>query len=131
MTAAPRFAASDVDALERASILGVRSGPVHKYTGVWVVVVERRVFVRSWNDKPTGWYRALVAEPHGSITYTARRGAPATELEIRALPVRSARIRSAVTAAYADKYPTPASQKWVNGFAEPQREATTLELVPA
>ena len=52
--AARRFAPADRERLERAKILGVRSGAGHKYTGVWVVMVEGRVFVRSWNDSPTG-----------------------------------------------------------------------------
>lgn len=128
MVAGPRFAEPDVEALDRAKILGVRSGTVHKHTGVWVVVVERRVFVRSWNDRPTGWYRALRAEPRGSIVLGGKEG---REIAILARPVRSARLRSAVTAAYARKYHTPASQQWVRGFAEPDREATTLELIPA
>jgi len=128
MTTAPRFPGADVEALDRAKILGVRAGTTHKHTGVWVVVVEGRVFVRSWNDKPTGWYRALRAEPSGSIALGGKDG---RELAVRARAVRSARLRAAVTAAYARKYPTPASQKWVRGFAEPAREATTLELVPA
>jgi hypothetical protein len=123
-----RFTESDVEALDRAKILGVRSGTIHKHTGVWVVVVEHRVFVRSWNDKPTGWYRALRAEPRGTMALGGKAG---REVDIVARPVRSARLRSAVTAAYARKYDTPASQQWVRGFAAPEREATTLELLPA
>jgi hypothetical protein len=88
------------------------------------VVVEDRVFVRTWNDLPTGWYRAFRREPRGALRVGDR------ELAARVLPVRSPRLRAAVTAAYAAKYPTPASRKWVRGFAEPEREATTLELVP-
>jgi hypothetical protein len=53
-----------------------------------------------------------------------------TELLVRAVPVRSERLRHAVTEAYAVKYPTRGSEKWVRGFAEPAREATTLEFVP-
>lgn len=111
--------------LQDAKILGVQSGPAHRQTGVWVVVVEGRVFVRSWNDKPTGWYRAFRGQPRGTMTVAG------TELAIRALPVRSGRLRHAVSEAYAAKYPTKGSEKWVRGFAEPAREATTLELVPA
>ena len=131
MAATARFSEADVDTLDRAKILGVRSGTTHKHTGVWVVVVERRVFVRSWNDGPAGWYRALRTEPRGTITLAGPRGSEAREIPVLARPVRSARLRAAVTAAYARKYPTPASRKWVTGFAEPAREATTLELVPA
>lgn len=49
---------------------------------------------------------------------------------MRGAPVRSARIRRAVSEAYAQKYPTKGSVKWVCGFAEPAREAHTLELLP-
>lgn len=120
-----RFPAEDLVQLDRAKILGVRSGGEHRYTGVWPVVVEDRLFVRSWNDKPTGWYRAFRDQPLGSLQAGDR------EIAIRARPVRSARLRDAVTRAFAAKYPTRGSRKWVEGFAEPHRVINTLELVPA
>ena len=121
----PRFSRPVIGALRAAKILGVRAGEEHRYTGVWVVVVEDRVFVRSWNDKPTGWYRAFRAEPLGSIQVDGR------EIAVRAVTTRSERLRAAVSVAYGEKYNTKASQKWVTGFAEPERAAVTLELVPA
>src|SRR5918912_719470 len=102
--------------------LGVRAGAEHRYTGVWVVVVGGRVFVRSWNDKPTGWFRAFREEPTGTIQVGAR------EIPVRAKPVRSARVRDAVTEAFGEKYNTKASRRWVEGFAEPARALTTLEF---
>lgn len=124
MPTKPRFSAEALEALTRAKILGVRSGAEHRYTGVWVVVVEGRVFARSWNDKPTGWFRAFRAQPLGRIQFAGQ------EAEVRGVPVRSERLREAVTAAYAEKYNTKGSQKWVQGFAEPERAANTPELVP-
>src|SRR5437867_8776488 len=97
MTAAQRFSGPELEELAKAKILGVRAGTEHRYTGVWVVVVEGRVFVRSWNDKPTGWYRALQAQPLGSIQLAGR------EIAIRARPLRGQRLRDAVTRAYAGK----------------------------
>jgi hypothetical protein len=125
MTAARRFPGPAVEELDKAKIIGVRAGDEHRYTGVWVVVVEGRAFVRSWNDKPTGWYRAFLAEPLGSIQLAGR------EIAIRARQLRSERLRDAVTQAYAGKYNTKASEVWVRGFAELTRAATTLELLPA
>jgi hypothetical protein len=110
--------------LDRAKILGIRSGPNHAYVGVWVVVVNRRVFVRSWNDKPGGWFRAFLAEPAGSLQL------PTGDVPILGRPLRDVRLRDAVTAAYAGKYPTKGSAAWVAGFAESQRLRTTLELLP-
>ena len=113
-----------VEEISNAKILGVRSGTEHRYIGVWVVVVDGRVFVRSWNDKPTGWFRAFKKEPSGTIQVGKR------EIRVRASVPRSARIRDAVTAAYGEKYPTKGSRKWVEGFAEPERVLTTLEFLP-
>jgi hypothetical protein len=118
------FADSVVEAVRNAKIMGVRAGTEHRYTGVWVVVVDGRVFVRSWNDKPTGWFRSFRKQPHGTIQVGG------LEIPVRAKLARSARIRDAVTAAFGEKYNTKASRKWVEGFTEPARALTTLELVP-
>ena len=114
-----------VKAARKAKIMGVRAGTEHRYTGVWVVVVEDRIFARSWNDKPTGWFQAFRKKPNGTIQIDD------LEIPVRAKSVRSARLRDAVTAAYAEKYNTKGSQKWVEGFKEPERVLTTLEFVPA
>jgi hypothetical protein len=119
-----RFSDADLEALEAAKIVGVRAGAEHRYTGVWIVVVEGRAFVRSWNDKPTGWHAAFLAEPVGGLQVTGR------EIAVRARRTRSERLREAVTRAYAVKYPTKASEKWVRGFAEAKRLRATLELTP-
>src|SRR5688572_2278524 len=94
------FKKADVEALRKAKILGVRAGTEHRYTGVWVVVVEDRVFARSWGDKPSGWFRAFKEQPEGMIQVGDR------EIRVRGKAVRSARIRDAVTAAFAEKYNT-------------------------
>ncbi len=125
MTTPRRFPDPVLEAVDRAKILGVRAGGEHRYTGVWVVVVEGRVFVRSWSDGPRGWFRAFRDQPLGSMQVAER------EVAVRARHTRSERLLHAVTRAYAAKYPTKASEKWVVGFAEPHRMRTTLELVPA
>jgi hypothetical protein len=113
-----------VEKFRKAKILGVRAGTEHRFTGVWVVVVDDRVFVRSWNDKPTGWFQAFRKEPRGTVQVGE------LELAVRGKVVRGARLRDAVTAAYGEKYPTKGSRKWVEGFADPARAVNTLEFLP-
>jgi hypothetical protein len=120
-----RFAKPTLEALDAAKIIGVRAGSAHRFTGVWVVVAKGRVFARSWSiDKPNGWHRAFLEEPRGAITVGER------ELKVRAKPVRAAGVLDAVDAAYAAKYDTPASKKWVRGFKLPSRRRNTVEFVP-
>ena len=125
MSPAERFSKPMLDALDAAKILGVRSGDEHRFTGVWVVVVGGRVFARSWGDKPTGWYRAFLDEPEGAIQLPGGR-----VRRVRAKTVRGERLLDSIDEAYAEKYDTAASLKWVRGFREAHRRATTLEFVP-
>lgn len=118
------FADDIVEAFRSAKILGVRAGTEHRYTGVWVVVVEDRVFARSWNDKPTGWFQAFRKQSSGMVQVSD------LEIPVRGKMVRSARLRDAVTVAFGEKYPTKGSRKWVEGFAEPERVANTIEFIP-
>jgi hypothetical protein len=115
-----------VSAIDQIKILGIRAGArtVHRFTGVWPVVVEGRVFVRSWTVKPDGWYRAFLEDPRGTISIGNRN------VRIRAVRVRSERLRDAVEDAYASKYATPASRKYVVGFRTPRRRDATIEFVP-
>src|SRR5689334_11056736 len=116
--------ASIVDAIDGSKILGVRAGArsAHRFIGVWPVVVEGRVFARSWTLKADGWYRAFVEDPYGAIQVGART------VRVRAIPVRSERLRDAIEDAYAEKYTTPASQKYVRGFRTKRRRESTLEF---
>lgn len=125
MTATPSLSRPVVAALDSAKIIGVRSGTDHRYTGVWVVVVNGRAFARSWSDKPAGWYRAFVEQPLGTVQIPGGR-----EVRVRAKKVRGERLLDAIDDAYGEKYDTPASQKWVRGFAQAKRRATTIEFVP-
>jgi hypothetical protein len=124
MSKADTFAAKVVDEFRKAKIMGVRAGTEHRYTGVWVVVVDGRIFARSWSDKPTGWFQAFRKQASGSVQVGD------LEIPVRGKLVRSARLRDAVTVAFGEKYPTKGSRKWVEGFAEPERVANTIEFIP-
>jgi hypothetical protein len=106
--------------------MGIRAGTRsdHRFIGIWPVVVNGRVFARSWTLKAAGWYRTLVDDPVATIQVGGR------ELRIRAVRSRSERIRDAVERAYAEKYSTPGALKYVRGFRSPRRRDTTIEFVP-
>jgi hypothetical protein len=115
-----------VAAIQASKILGIRAGSRsdHRFTGVWPVVVDRRVFARSWTLKPGGWYRTLLDDPLATIQVGER------ELRVRALHPRSARILDMIEREYARKYPTPGARKFVRGFRSPKRRAATIEFAP-
>ena len=121
----PRFASEVVDSIRDGKILGIRAGTKpHRFIGIWAVVVERRVFVRSWSLKPRSWYRTFLEEPRGAINVDGR------EIPVRAVQTRSERLKKAVDQAYLNKYTTPGSIKYARDLGRAKSRATTTELVP-
>jgi len=120
-----RFEDDVLAAIRDGKILRIRAGTVpHRFIGIWVVVVQRRVFVRSWSLKPRSWYRTFLKAPEGAVRVGDR------EVLVRAVQTRSERLKDAVDKAYLQKYNTPASIKWARGLSRPKSRGTTTELVP-
>src|SRR5213078_3707019 len=125
MASSKRFSKAIVTAIRDGKILGIRAGTKpHRIIGIWAVVVEGRVFVRSWSLKPRSWYRTFLEEPRGVIEVNGRR------IPVRAVFTRSERLKSLVDRAYREKYNTPGSLHYVRGFKEKKRRDTTTELIP-
>lgn len=119
-----RFPESSVAWLDATKYVKIRAGTTHRFVHVWIVVVDGRVFARSWNNKPDGWYAAFLAEGKGAL-----------EIDGKSVPVHARRVTmdsvlDAVTKAYGAKYTTKPNQKYVTGFAEKGRRPNTIELVP-
>jgi hypothetical protein len=125
MAAARRFPREVVAAIRDGKILGIRAGTQpHRIIGIWAVVVEGRVFVRSWSLKPRSWYRTFLEEPRGVIEVGGR------QYQVRAVQTRSDRLKDAVSRAYLEKYHTPGSVKYARDLGRAKSRATTTELVP-
>ena len=126
MPAKRGFSKAVTAAIAKDKILGIRAGSGdHRFIGVWVVVVDGRVFIRSWGLKRRGWYEAFKEEPIGRMQAAGR------EFRVKAITRLPERIKAAVDEAYAEKYDTPGAVKYVKGFARSKRRRdTTTELVP-
>src|ERR1041385_5451519 len=92
-----RFPPQTLAAFHATKYLYIRSGD-HRFIPIWVVVVDQRVIVRSWNDDPDGWYRAFQTHPLGDVKLGTRTVA------VRAIALRSKQLNDAADKAYAAKY---------------------------
>jgi hypothetical protein len=125
MTARRRFAKDVAAVLRDGSFVRIRAGTEpHRFIGIWVVVVDGRVFVRSWSLKPRSWWRTFLEEPRGAIRIGEE------EVAVRARRVRSERLNDAIDRAYLEKYDTPGSIRYARDLARARSRATTTELVP-
>jgi hypothetical protein len=120
-----KFAPKPLAAIRDGQIIGIRAGTQpHRFIGIWAVVVQGRVFVRSWSVKERSWFRTFLEEPRGTVTVDGR------EIPVRAVFTRSERMKDAVSRAYLEKYHTPGSLKFARDLGAAKSRATTTELVP-
>ena len=120
-----RFPNDVLSAIRKGMIIGFRAGTQpHRFIGIWAVVVEGRVFVRSWSLKPRSWYRTFLTEPRGVIQVAG------DEFPVRAVRTRSERLKRLIDRAYLEKYHTPASIKFARDLGRAKSKATTTELMP-
>jgi hypothetical protein len=120
-----RFTAAVVEAVGTAQVVGIRAGRrPHRVIAVWAVVVERRVFIRSWSLAPRSWYRTFLDDPVGLLQVTG------AEHRVRAVRTRSERLKDQVSRAYLAKYRTPGALKFARDLGRAKSRATTTELVP-
>lgn len=121
------FSKAILSRIDKGRILGIRAGNIskHRVIGIWVVVVEGRVFVRSYQLKPGGWWDTFRKDPSGEIFVPGRKRG----VKVRAVLVRSGKMKKNVSAAYKEKYNTPGSIGYVKEMSRSPSRDATVELV--
>jgi hypothetical protein len=122
-----QFAEGIITLIQKEKIIGIRAGSdsTHKIIGIWAVVVEGRVFVRSYSMKPRSWWRTFLEDPYGIMTVGEK------EIPIRAVQTRSERLKDRVSDAYKEKYNRPGDLQYVKDMSKKKSRNTTTELVLA
>lgn len=119
------FSEEILAAVRKGMIIGLRAGTKpHRFIGIWAVVVENRVFIRSWSLKQKSWYNVFREEPQGTIQVAGQ------EFAVRAVQIHDEGLLDAIDRAYIEKYKTPGSIKYAQDLGRPESRATTTELVP-
>ena len=122
----PRFDPRTLAAIDKAKIVGIKAGRgEHRFIGIWAVVVEGRVFMRSWSLKERSWWRTFLDDPHGEIFVGGRKRG----IKVRAVQVKSETLKEKVSAVYREKYNTPGSVQYVKDMSRSPSKDTTTELV--
>lgn len=124
MRPAGRATTDVVAAIRDGWSIAIRAGSKpHRFIRIWAVVVEGRVFVRSWSLEPGSWYRTLLVEPHG-VVQVGRKTA-----SYRAARARGEALKAAVDRAYLRKYARPGEAGYARDLCGSRSRATTTELV--
>ena len=122
-----RFSKAFLKCIEETQITSVRVGRDRtKFTGIWMVEVDGRIFARSYNLAERSWYTSFLNGNDGDI-----------KCGKEIIPVRGVKvadnniIAEAINRAYEKKYSVKEhNKKWVNGLNQPERIARTIEFIP-
>src|SRR4030095_12183065 len=122
-----KFSKALLKCISETQITSVRAGKDRtKFTGIWMVEVDSRVFGRSYYGAERSWYTALLKGDKGDIK-CGNEIIPVKGLK----PSDLNSINKAINLAYEKKYLVKAyNKKWVDGLAEPERVARTMEFIP-
>ncbi|HEX6846907.1 MAG TPA: DUF2255 family protein [Chitinophagaceae bacterium] len=122
-----KFSKAFLECIDKTQITSVRAGEGReKFTGIWMVIVDDRIFGRSYYGAERSWYTALLKGDQGDLKCGKEI------ISIKGVkPKDINKINKAITGAYEKKYLIKAyNKKWVDGLAEPERIARTMEFIP-
>ena len=122
-----KFSKSFLNCINETQITNVRAGKGReKFTGIWMVEVDGRIFARSYNLSERSWYTALLNGDNGDIK-CGKEIIPVKGLK----PPDINTITETINKAYEKKYLVKGyNKKWVDGLCEPGRVARTMEFIP-
>jgi hypothetical protein len=122
-----KFPKTFLKCIRETDINSVRAGKDRtKFTGIWMVEVEGRIFGRSYYLAERSWYTAFLDGNPGEI----KCGGIIINVTGEK-PVDAGIITGAINKAYEEKYSVKAhNKKWVAGLIQPERVARTMEFIP-
>ncbi len=121
-----RFEKSFLKCINETQITGVRAGKGReKFTGIWMVEVDDRIFARSYNLSERSWYTTFLNGGGGDLK-CGKEIVPVKGLKPADINI----MTDAINKAYEKKYLVKAyNKKWVDGLCQPERVARTMEFI--
>jgi hypothetical protein len=122
-----KFSKAFLKCISETQITSIRAGKDReKFTGIWMVVVEDRIFGRSYYGAERSWFTTLLNEGNGDMK-CGKEIVPVKGVKPKDIKT----ITTAINKAYEKKYLVKAyNKKWVDGLCEPERVARTMEFIP-
>ncbi|PWJ44441.1 hypothetical protein BC781_101801 [Sediminitomix flava] len=112
-----------INCINATPITTIRQGDTHPFIDMWMVVVDDRIFSRSWLGDPKGWYYKFLEDKKGAI----QCGDKFYQIE-GIIPDDLDAINEKINTAYIQKYGDGDHPEIAKQMIEAERMARTLEL---
>lgn len=116
-----------IEFIQKNSLTGIRAGFKRPtFLDIWMVVVDDRIFARSWGFAEKSWYHTFLQHPEGEI----RCGEQVFRIKAH-VPADLDLLTGRINAAYLEKYREPHNIPYAQGIVEEKHAAKTMEFVVA
>lgn len=114
-----------IDFINTNNLIGLKAGKERdKFLNIWMVVVDERIFARSWGFAERSWYNTFLKDPDGEL----KCGDTIVSIEAR-IPEDMDDLSERINKAYLDKYNYGDNSKYALGIVEPAHIEKTMEFV--
>lgn len=119
-----RFPKELYEYLATHTLIGVKGGKERdSFLNIWMVVVDGRVFARTWGKSERSWYTAFLETGEGQIRFGDR------VIDVKGRkPERDPELTKAINAAYVKRFNQPENLPYAEGITKPEYEDYTMEF---
>lgn len=107
------------------NLIGIKAGYERQYfLEIWMVIVQNRIFARSWGLAEKSWYNSFIKNPIGEIQCGD------SQFTINGLvPQDKDELADAINQAYLTKYNTGHNIKYAKGIVTEKHIEKTMEFI--
>lgn len=111
--------------LEEHTLVGIKGGQTREqFLEIWMVVVGKRVFARSWNKSERSWFTAFLSEGMGQIQY----GDNVVDVVGRQTNREDVALNEQINQAYLEKYTQEHNKPYALGITQEEYRDYTMEF---
>jgi hypothetical protein len=107
------------------NLIGIKAGKERDtFLEIWMVVVDNRIFARSWGMAEKSWYNTLKQNNQGFL----KCGDAIFEMKA-VIPEPSAALSEKINKAYLNKYDSGENSFYARGIVKEEHVAKTMEFI--
>ncbi len=119
-----RFPDSFYKFIQNNTLIEIKGGKQREtFLHIWIVEVNNRLFVRSWNKSPRSWFTDFLKTGVGQLKY----GEKIINVKGKKLP-KNDKTNLLINDAYLNKYNQERNLKYAEGISQPEYADYTMEL---
>lgn len=114
-----------LDYINTHNLIGIKAGANRStFLEIWMVVVDNRIFARSWGLAEKSWYNSFLQDPQGQIQCGN------LIVNISAIvPTDDDELTEAINNAYLTKYNSEHNIEYAKGIIKTEHIEKTLEFI--